>query len=667
MAKRGTKRTSGPGRGRRGAPIDPVTKRFIKTTTTTTTEVTPPSTPPAAVPVAPPIITPETIKQEVSGFRKALIQVMQDLGADQSEVQDALLDGLRETAEKLVAENEKIFGKRSEKTVEQSAAYEVFEGVVRLGESAAKAKTVAEKRKILQRLRTYKRVAGKVFEGGDTKQKEISKKLLDMIESIEKPLSKESGRRAAIRESVSEYAKTIPERMARKIPLVGGLVGGYLQRRREKREEEAEALSSLTEEISRAGRSSLYGRKTDLGTIEPQSIMPDISSVPSEVSPIPGGTRVSEMTKRGSLGFDRSSVQILSQLLSQVSDIKKLLFEQYDSRDKTLEEEEAKREKADESKDWLSRISGMFGRGRRSDGDGTRKPTESGMVGNLMNLLGMGGIAKTVTSIISTIGGVATSLGSIVGGIAAGVGTLAATAGGVVSSVAGMVGKAAVAAAPWVAAAGAGTAIGLGAAYGVNKGIDAILGTNLSEKMFEPETWTFSDVKKDIEREELNEKIETKQKEVMSSPEYVSAAKGDWRRLPDLVQSGKISGTEALQILSNFETQNGRGEDTEFIRQRIKDLDPKAVEIPPLPEISTESGQIVPNVSTNTTQQYLNSLEQNREALVKETDSTTSTGGQFNSVIAPNTTNNNVSINTPPTSGTRNNDPTLKAAERATL
>jgi hypothetical protein len=716
MAKRKT--SKGPGRGRRGAvPIDPVTKRFIKTE----------SSAPAAVPIAPPI-TPETVKEEISGFRKALLDAMRDLGADQSAVQDTILDGLRETAEKLVAEQEKIFGKRVEKTVEQSAAYEILEGVVRLGESAAKAKTVAEKRKILQRLRTYKTVTAKVFAGGGDKKSAVAGKILKMIETIEKPLSKESGRRAAIREGVTEYVKTLPEKMARKIPLVGGIVGGSLQRRRERKEEEAEALSSLTEEISRAGKSSLYGRKADFGAMEPDSSFPDVSQFSPE-PPIAGGTPVSALMggkQNKEIGFDRSSVQILGQILVQVSDMKKLLFEQYDPGNKDLKEEESQRETADKNTDTFSKLKGLFGRKGRTQGTESAGGG-SGIFQTVMNTLGLGGISKTVGSIISTIGGIASGLGTIIGGIAGAVGTLASTIGAVVSSVAGLdidnrdavrskpkktiltqkvqdgkkvgsarpirkiVGKAAVVAAPLVAAAGTGTAIGLGAAYGVNKGIDAILGTNLAEKMFEPETWTFSDVKKDIEREELGKKIEASQREGVSSPEYISAAKGDIRRLPDLVRDGKLSGTEGLSILSDFEKENGKAEDTEFIRQRIKDIDPSAVEMPPLPAIPKlsdqtgelipgdtsnttlsafpyQTGELIPGDTSNTTQQYLNSLNQSREALINETATTTNgNGGQINSVIAPNTTNNNVSINTPSPSGVRNNDPTLKAAERATI
>lgn len=614
MAKRGKK---GTGRGRRGAPIDPVTKRFIKTeTTSTTTTVVNPSAAPAVVATGP-TVTPETIREEISGFRKALLQTMKDLGADQSEIQDAVLDGLRETAEKLVAENEDIFGKRMEKTVEQSAAYELFEGVVRLGESAAKAKTVSEKRKILQRLRTYKSVVNKVFVGGDGKKAAISQKLLEMIETIEKPLAKESGKRAELKEGIQEYIKTVPERMARGIPLIGGMLGGYLQRRRERKEEEAEALSSLTEEISRAGRSSLYGRKGgDIGGIE---------AIPDITPPAPGLTPVSGLP-RGGMGFGKGSIQTLGAILTQVSDIKKILLDQFDPSEEELKKEEARREGEDVQNDMFSRLKkmmGMSGKIKGEEGGGI-----GGMIGNLL-----GGITQYIPAVAQTIAGFAPT---IMSGLAS--------------------------AAPVVGAALGGAAIGLGAAYLVNKGIDELFGTNLSEKMFDSDTWTFADVERDRQRAELDAKVEAAHQKAVSSPEYIEKAKQDWRRLPELVKDKKITGTEALSILSEFETQYGADANTQAVRERILKEDPNAVEVPPLPPLPT--GQMVPNPS-NMTQQSLNTLEQTRDALKSETTNTT--GGQVNSVIAPNTTNNNVSISSPPPPSVRNNDPTLKAAERATL
>lgn len=615
MAKRRTTK-AGPGRGRRGV-VPREGGRFVKSTTVSSPASSEPVVSATAVVPVGPTITPETVREEISGFRKALLQTMQDLGAEESQIQDAVLDGLRETAEKLVAENEDIFGKRTEKTVEQSAAYELFEGVVRLGESAAKAKTVTEKRKILQRLRTYKSVVGKVFKGGDGKKSAIAQKLLQMIETIETPLAKESGKRAAIKEGIQDYLKTIPERMARGIPLIGGMLGGFLQRRRERKEEEAEALSALTEEISRAGRTSLYGRKGgDIGGLE---------AVPDMTPPASGLTPISSIPK-GGMGFGRGSTETLGAILSQVKDIKKILLDHFDPSEEELKKEEAKREGEDIQNDMISKLKKMMGGGGKViEGKGSG-------VGELIKSM-LGNVTQYIPAVAQTIAGFAPS---IVGGLAA--------------------------AAPVAGAALGGAAIGLGGAYLVNKGVDTLFGTNLSEKMFEADTWTFADVERDRNRAELDAKVEAAHQKAVSSPEYIERAKQDWRRLPDLVKEKKITGTEALGILSDFEGQNGAGPDTQAVRQRILKEDPNAVEMPPLPPLPT--GQMVPNPS-NPTQQSLNTLEQTRDAL--RTETTNMNGGQVNSVIAPKTTNNNVSISSPPPPSVRNNDPTLKAAERATL
>lgn len=628
MAKRKTK--GGPGRGRRGV-VPRKRGRFAKPDISTPAPTPTPDADISATAVVPvgPTTTPETVREEISGFRKALLQTMKDLGAEESQIQDAVLDGLRETAEKLVAENEDIFGKRMEKTVEQSAAYELFEGVVRLGEAAAKAKTVSEKRKILQRLRTYKSVVGKVFTGGDGKKSAIAQKLLQMIETIETPLSKESGKRAAIKEGIQDYLKTVPERMAKKIPLIGGMLGGFLQRRRERKEDEAEALSSLTEEISRAGRTSLYGRKG--GGIDGLETGSGVDGLEAGLNttdmtpPAPGLTSISSLPKRG-MGFVKGSIETLGAILSQVKDIKKILLDQFDPSEEELKKEEAKREGEDVQNDMISKLKKMMG------GGGKAIEGKGGGVGELIQSM-LGNVTQYIPAVAQTIAGFAPT---VVGGLAA--------------------------AAPWAGAALGGAAIGLGGAYLVNKGVDALFGTNLSEKMFESDTWTFGDVERDRKRAELNAKVEAAHQKAVSSPEYIEKAKQDWRRLPELVRDKKISGTEALGILSEFESQNGAGADTQAVRERILKEDPKAVEIPPLPPLPT--GQMVPNPS-NPTQQSLNTLEQTRDSLRTETSNTT--GGQVNSVIAPNTTNNNVSISSPPSPSVRNNDPTLKAAERATI
>ena len=427
MAKKSKK---GSGRGRSPSEKDPATGRFkSKTTsaTTTTTTVTTAAPAPAAAPAGP-TVTPEQITEEISGFRKALLQTMKDLGGEQSELQDAILDGLRQTAESLVSENEDIFGKRYDKTIDQSAAYEILEGVVRLGEMAVRAKTVQEKRKILQRLGTYKKVTDKVFGAGGGKESAIAGKIREMIAKIEKPLSKESGIKAAAKEKISDFAKKIPERLAAKIPLIGGILSRSLERRRERKEEEAEALSTLTGEISQAGRTSLYGRRGG-AEIEPSlSAMGGVDTTP----PIPGGTPLSKIMGGGktNVGFGGKAVMdTLSSILVQVKDIKSILVDQYDPAQEELKKEEAKREEEDKLADILKSIKGE----KEAPKAGEKTGEEAKKGGILESLSGLfsGGIGGAVQGILASLSGMATTVASSLAGLALpALGVMAAAAGG---------------------------------------------------------------------------------------------------------------------------------------------------------------------------------------------------------------------------------------------
>lgn len=665
MAK-GRKKASG--RGRRGAAYDPATGRFLKTkttsATTTTTTVTAAAPTPAAVPTGP-TVTPEQIKEEISGFRKALMQTMKDLEGSESEIQDAVLDGLRKTAEELVTQNEDIFGKRSEKTVEQSAAYEIFDAVVGLSEQAAKARTVEQKRKILQRLRTFKKVAQSVFKGGG-KQGEIANKLMEMIAKIEEPLMRETGMRAAAKEKIGDYLKELPEKMAAKIPLVGGMISRSLQRRREGKEEEAAALSTLTEEISRAGKTSLYG-KGGGGSIGPtpsgmDAMEPPIlgASTGTTEPPIPGGSTVAEMAG-GGRGFNRQVVTTLGAILANVIDIKKLMIDRYDPASEELKNEEARREAENSKKGMLARLKGLMSSSGKGKGESK--------AASLMEALGidklMGDIGKS--AIGGAIGGM---VGPALGALAAGLGTFVFSTlpywlGYLVGTITTAITALISAIVPAIVAS-VGAALGLGIAWLVNKSVDKIFGTDLGERMFDENTWaplwkTPDDVLKDraFAQSEADESL--KMQKATGSMEYIERASQDPRRLPDLVKGKYMSGKKALAALSAYEQQYGAGADTEEIRKRIIQLDPRTTgSISP-------NAVVVPSIN-NQSNSMINNLNQANENLrMTELVGPPAPGGG-NTVIAPNTTNNNTTINNNSgNSGVRNNDPTLKAAERATM
>jgi len=431
MAK-GKKKGSGPGRGRKNPPRDPKTGRLLgKTPEPTPSGSTVVSAPEAAKPApktaemkpAGSTELPKEIEKDISGFRKAMTERLKELGETESGVQEAVLDGLRDTAERLVQENTDIFGKRGEKTVDQSAAYEVIEGVVALGEQAAAAKTVEQKRKILQRLKTYKSVVEKVIVGKDPRLSAISGKILEMIDNIEKPLSRESGMRAAAKEKITEFAKRVPERAAAKIPLIGGILSRSLQRRREKKEEEASALSDLTQQISRAGRSSLYGKRGEaMGAIP--SIEPPISgmSAVSDIMPTPT-EGVAPSASGVGFSIDNDTRKNIANILIQVKDIKEFIIDRFDPAIEETKAEEAKREEED-------RLFDLARKQKDKTGKIVEGAEKKGILDSLLGLFdgGIGGMMKQLTGALS---GIATTVASSLAGIALpALGVMAAAAGG---------------------------------------------------------------------------------------------------------------------------------------------------------------------------------------------------------------------------------------------
>ena len=289
----------------------------------------------------------------------------------------------------------------------------------------------------------------------------------------------------------------------------------------------------------------------------------------------------------------------------------------------------------------------------------------------------------------------------------------------------------------------------------VNKGVDALFGTNIADKMTDSDTWTFADVERDRQRAELDKKIETAHNAAVSSPEYTAKRATDPRQLAQLVREGKMSGTQALMELSSYESQNGAGEDTAFAKSKIMEADPSAVPLPPLPPVpeqippvagtiekptpaaavpeassgsgkasiqreidtinaemqklevaaqdpdpsnpyrtiegqnklnarraelntrrqslytqlySTESGTIVaPSTPSTDVGRTTMQLDNARDAAEQAKQSDSAPAPVVNAVNAPKTTNNAITVNNNTGAGVRNNDPTLKSAERASL
>jgi len=139
-----------------------------------------------------------------------------------------------------------------------------------------------------------------------------------------------------------------------------------------------------------------------------------------------------------------------------------------------------------------------------------------------------------------------------------------------------------------------------------------------------------------------------------------------------------------------------QGEQSEEVKQRIKELrentqtdyavleqqeqDKKAeielrnntVELPPLPPIPQQnpltSGTIVPPSTPSTdVGRTTMQLDNARDAAEQAKQADSAPAPTVNAVNAPKTTNNAITVNNNTGAGVRNNDPTLKSAERASL
>ena len=323
--------------------------------------------PPVAEPAGPTVMprpsSPYSPRPE-SGIRKALGK---SLTKEEQEYQKTL-DKLRSDAANTVQENPDLFGSgRYDQTIDQSTLYQLYEGVVELGESAAKARKAEDKQRLLASLNAYKKIVMGLAKEGSDKEKELANKLLEIIASIEKKLSKGAGEIGRLKENLKDWAQKIPENLAAKIPLVGGFISGMLQRKRERKEGEEYQKQDILAASSRGiGGSSLFGRvgggggRGGMGGMS-ESAVEAISTGGSDLGDIEAAETGSPVPS-GSLGGGET-IRTLQSILVQVADIKSLIQGQTDS-EAGLDAEETARETADKEYDILNKLKGLFGGGK---------------------------------------------------------------------------------------------------------------------------------------------------------------------------------------------------------------------------------------------------------------------------------------------------------------
>ena len=375
-------------------------------------KTSPVTVPPVAEPAGPTVMprpsSPYPPRPE-SGIRKALGK---SLTKEEQEYQKTL-DKLRSDAANTVQENPDLFGSgRYDQTIDQSTLYQLYEGVVELGESAAKARKAEDKQRLLASLNAYKKIVMGLVKEGSDKEKELANKLLEIIASIEKKLSKGAGEIGRLKENLSDWMQRLPENLAAKIPLVGGFVSGMLQRKRERKEGEEYQKQDILAASSRGiGSSSLFGRVGGRGGMGgmSESAVEAISTGGSDFTDIESAETSSPVTS-GSLGGGET-IRTLQSILVQVADIKSLIQGQTDS-EAGLDAEETTRETADKEYDLLNKLKGLFGGGKGGKAGAAVEVTAGlGWKELIGSLIGKELLAAALAPVLSVLGSI---LGTIV-------------------------------------------------------------------------------------------------------------------------------------------------------------------------------------------------------------------------------------------------------------
>ena len=152
--------------------------------------------------------------------------------------------GTRVRAEEFAQANPQLF---NENELEGSAARELLEEAVQLSELALKA-TTSNADKIMGRISYLEKVA---TDAGDD---EVAKIILDIIKPLKKSVAKKTTFRAMLKKRFTNYVGSLPEMFARKIPLIGGLIGDFMQQKKEAKEDTKEYRESQLEGISKKGQ-----------------------------------------------------------------------------------------------------------------------------------------------------------------------------------------------------------------------------------------------------------------------------------------------------------------------------------------------------------------------------------------------------------------------------
>jgi hypothetical protein len=507
-------------------------------------------TPPVAA--AKTTATSDAAVAETINFLQAMLNERKAMGIETSELEEYVVgtaqkQGVRSVVETFIAENREQF---NQDDPAGAAAYELMKEAVVLSEASMKA-SFDDAKKIYAQLKFIRQVAAKA----KGKNAAISAKMEEIIAPVEAQLKKRTSFAAFIKDKAESFKKTLPERLAAKVPVVGGLLSGFLRDKREAQESIEMLSGRIQENVSRGGQ---RGTDLDIGGVrQPRR---------GGGTGIMGGTRASDIPGLDLGGAGKGIPSTLGAIYKEVVKIRTLIegkFSPVESDAAELKAREAELEgktggKALASQKAVKTVMNGLGAGAGGGGGGFLSSVAANTIGSVLG----SGLKNIGPWVLGALGGIGTSIISAIGGLGAAIAAIGVQIVGT--------------AIPLVVSA-VGAAIGGGLAWLINSGIDSIFGTNLSEIMLQSDTYTGEDIRRENKIEMQGRVANAKIEAQRNTPEYVNAMSQDPRMLPKLIADKRITGSQALDILSTYEEKNGKGEDTDAIRARILKADPSAV------------------------------------------------------------------------------------------
>jgi hypothetical protein len=369
--------------------------------------------------------TDAAVAQQI-GLLQALIRQRKSMGMETSELENYVIgtadkQGVRSVVERFISENRQKF---DQDDPAGAAAYQLMKEAVVLSEGSLKA-SMEDAKMIYSRLRFIRELAKKT----EGEQSDIATKLDEIIKPVEDQLKKRTSFGEFLKEKAQSFKKTLPERLAAKVPVIGGLLSGFLKDRRETLEDIEKYSGSLQETISRRGRKTSELDIDDLGGGSGRGMAARL-----------GGTRASDIPGLDLSGAGKGVPSTLGAIHKEITKIRTMLESRFspESDSSELKAREAELEgkgagivkKAIGGKDGEKKggiLSSILGTVKDFLGSTISTMLGSGVGKRVMSMAG--GAARLAGSAVRGTGGLISSGVKAVGGFAAKAGSAIANTG----------------------------------------------------------------------------------------------------------------------------------------------------------------------------------------------------------------------------------------------